>query len=967
MSDRWSYRDWQLGGVRVELDDITFDSTIHCGAGQGFERVAPNHYRVRARPGLPTYAWRLHFCIESPGDGGEIVLEAADFNHFGQELWQEQATVISRDGVTWHAVGLDNTEIVPWTPTGNAEDDATIDDGWHPPYGVRHRVRLDAPRVWFATPTPFTLDGNRAHLEALAARCSLFRVLELGPTHYTDRHGHGVLGVRVAHGDDARDKIRVVVVAGEHPSESAGMYAAAGLLDELLRNLDLLGDFAFWVVPVTCVDGVAYGHSYHNVDPDDPVARGVNVGRDWAARAQPETRAVWRLLAEVKPDCVLSLHNGRHRLAYEVCAPPQPEVATLMRRLREHLALPLEHWRPYLEPGALNPEVVTAGVAAMSLLVETLILCKLPGCASFEESYRRAGMHLLRGLVAGLRELHGRPQMLAAAEALDAQPLSCHAPDFVTRLPRLYSADPMTAEGGDGVWDCEVNGLPLVPGCYDAWLRMTTETSLTPCDGKLPWQCTVGAERWLLLPSLPVPGRKLGFQFETPGEELPFDTILIAPEGMPLEQVRAQATPYQRYVRATRAEQSPAFTNWPAFRSSVMREGFGVGDLETMWDELVEWIAGRQVLDPSHPYHGAVWSEEDKYDARDAAAAGASFARRWCLGGGEQWRLRALAARAYTYRSQRHEPGNPRHDGGFVHMVQGIWGVQFARLEPPWPGIDGVDTGAIVHQLCSGAASGLELGPNDRDVLCAAAQWIAANEPRPGMFLHHEGATHDCQNASAIALSALVRAYHTLTDAGGRANDEWLAAAARGITHYLEGQEAIGVWPYWFARVGNRAGAFHRDNVPDHGIGLYHLTRACDLPPLRDWPGLTDALRRAARWYLGVTRVDGDTLDLDYERGPLAPGDICFPGFTWCRFTAAATLIRIARLSGEVEPWRHLALRLMEHVRTKRWQTADPAHAPVVAHARPEAPLATWCQAAEWDAAMLGEMIDDLHILEGGG
>ena len=51
----------------------------------------------------------------------------------------------------------------------------------------------------------------------------------------------------------------------------------------------------------------------------------------------------------------------------------------------------------------------------------------------------------------------------------------------------------------------------------------------------------------------------------------------------------------------------------------------------------------------------------------------------------------------------------------------------------------------------------------------------------------------------------------------------------------------------------------------------------------------------------------------------------------------------------------------MEHVRRKRWQTNDPARAPVVSHARPEAPLATWCQAAEWNAVMLGEMMEDLE------
>ena len=80
---------------------------------------------------------------------------------------------------------------------------------------------------------------------------------------------------------------------------------------------------------------------------------------------------------------------------------------------------------------------------------------------------------------------------------------------------------------------------------------------------------------------------------------------------------------------------------------------------------------------------------------------------------------------------------------------------------------------------------------------------------------------------------------------------------------------------------------------------------------------------------------------------------------------AAATLLRIAALTGEVEPWRHLGLRLMEHVRRKLWQPGNATHAPVVPHARPEAKLATWCQAAEWEAAMLGEMADDVGALPG--
>ena len=963
MSHGWSYRDWRLGGQRAALGDVTFDSTVHCGAGQGFAEIAPGHYLVRGRPGLVTYSWRLHFRLESPGDGREVVLEAADMNHFGQELWQEQAAVVSEDGVTWQDLGLENMEIVPWTPTGHTDEDDSIDDGWHPPYGVRYRLRLDTPTLWFATPTPYTLERSRAHLDALAARCSFFRPLDVGRTHFSERHGHSLAGMQVARGLDHDDKLRVVVIAGEHPSESAGMYAADGLLDELLRNLDLLSDFAFWVVPVTCVDGVAYGRSYHNVDPDAPVARGCNVGHDWATRSQPETRAVWSLLENVRPHCVLNLHNGRHRREYEVCAPPQPQLATLMDHLREHLAVPLTHWRPYAQPGALNPEVLDAGLAEVTLLFETLLLRRLPGCATFEESHRRTGMHILRGLTDGLREIYGKPQMLAHAEPLSTRPVACRAADFLTRLPSIYHADPAPDECDHDTWNFEVNGLPLQPGSYDAWLRTTSEAPLEFRGDLSSWNVVEGSRRWLVLPSLSVPARKLSFGFSHAGDQPPFDTVLIAREGTPVSLARSEAAPYERYVRDTLADQSPAFTDWRGFLPQLSRGGFGLPELECMWDDIVDWVAQRQVLDECSTYHGAICSEEDKYDARDAAAAAACFARRWRTGGGDEWRQRALGARAYAYRSQRREPENPRHDGGFVHMVQGIWGTQFTRLEPPWPGIDGVDTGAIIHQLCSAAETGLPLAQADLDALLAAAGWIAANEPVPGMFLHHEGATHDCQNASAIGFSALARAHHVLAAAGLKAPEGWLRAVERGITHYLEGQEAIGVWPYWFAQVGRRAGAFHGDNIPDHGIGLYHLTRACSMPPLDGWPGLREALGRAARWYLGVARVDGDTIDLDYDRGPLAEGDICFSGFTWCRFTAAAALVRIGLLTGETEPWRHLGLRLMEHVRRKRWQTADPSRAPVVAHAHPEAPLATWCQAVEWDAAMLGEMIDDLRAL----
>ncbi len=981
----WSYRFWRPGGERTALGDLTFDSSVPCGNGHDFRQVGPNHYRFRARPGLATYAWRFLLRIESPGDGREIALEVADFNHFGQELWQEQAAVLSTDGEHWTDLGTERITLVPWTPTGHAEEDASIDDGWHPPYGVRHRLTLDAPVVWFATPTPYTLSHSREHLHALARRCRFFSVEEIGRTHYWPAHGFPLLMAKVARPGPAEGRLRVVVLAGEHPSEFAGMYACEGLLEEILRRSDLLNDFSFWVVPVVNVDGVAYGKSYHNVDPDDPVRKGVNVSQDWDARTQPETRAVWKVIEEVRPHLLINLHNGRHRTQFEACAPPHRHLATLLRCLRRHLPLPIEHWRP-LPAGYVNTAALAAGVADSTLLFETLVLHKLPGCDTFRESYRRAGMFLLRGLVDALRELHDRPAEesmgsvgsvgSAGSMGCGASPhfpysphfphspyLQCAATDFLAQLPWFYHSDDFAQPREHPVWNLEINGLPLPPGQYDLWVHAPPGApALKAIGGKRPWPAEEG---WTLFPSMPVPARMLRLELEHAGAQAPCDDLLLAPEGTDLRAALAAGQPFTRYVRDTRAAEKPHLREWPPFYAHLMAGGFQQSDLSDMSEALTGWAASRQVFDPADPHCGAIWSEEDKYDARDAAAAAASFARRFRRTGDAQWLERALAARRYAYRSQQHEPGNLNHDGGFVHMVSGIWGVDFTRLEPPYPGIDGVDTGVILHQLCSAADLGLPLEETDCRTLERAAAWFAANEVLPGVFLHHEGSVHDCQNANAIGFSALVRAYHTLERAGRRPPGEWLAAAERGIQHYLEGQESIGVWPYWFARVGSRAGAFHCDNIPDHGIGLYHLTRSCHLPPLAGWPGLHDALRRAARWYLGVCRLDEEGIDLEYDRRPDLGDDICFAGFTWCRFTAAAALLRIARCTGETEPWRHLALRLMEHVRRRLWQSTDASRAPVMAHARPDAKLATWCQAAEWDAAMLGEMLDDLAELDG--
>jgi len=208
---------------------------------------------------------------------------------------------------------------------------------------------------------------------------------------------------------------------------------------------------------------------------------------------------------------------------------------------------------------------------------------------------------------------------------------------------------------------------------------------------------------------------------------------------------------------------------------------------------------------------------------------------------------------------------------------------------------------------------------------------------------------------------ALSRAFNTLSAHDQGPPEDWPAAARRGFEHYLEGQEAIGVWPYRFAEVG-RGQRFGRQNVPDQGMGLYHFLVAADALGLAHRRDVRDALKRAARWYLCTSRIDdadpGPTIDLQYQRDG---GGLLFSSFTWCRFMAAAALLRISRVTDEREPWRALALRLMEHVPAKLWNEDDPARAPVVASCRPDITLQSWIAAAEWEAVLLGEMIAGLR------
>ncbi|MEA3402306.1 MAG: hypothetical protein U9R79_13805 [Armatimonadota bacterium] len=542
--------------------------------------------------------------------------------------------------------------------------------------------------------------------------------------------------------------------------------------------------------------------------------------------------------------------------------------------------------------------------------------------------------------------------------------LRLRADDFAAKLPWFYHGHPFDPPREHDIWSLEVNGLslPMRRPAVTLVLPRPRESLDVSHDG-LHFEAVPAHGDLVPLPPLDLSSQMLSLYLRAgaPEQPCPVAEVLVHPLWATLPDART-APLFREYVRDIGAEASEALRRWDQFWPMVTRRGFGARGLRGMFDALLHWCERRQVTDQEDPHFGAIYSEEDKYDFRDAAAAAVAFTHAWRESADDQWLQRARMARSYVYGGQ-HTEGQRR--GGWAHMVSGKWGgdhqVDFTRITQPLPPVDGVDTAIIINLLCTAIDAGLEPGEVDLTRLQMGGDWVLRSELRPGVFAHHEGATHDCQNSNALAAMALSRAHTTLTRLGREVPGQWLAAAQRGLGHYLEGQEAIGVWPYTFAEIG-RGQRFGEQNVPDQGMGLYHFLVAAETMNVLEDRRVQQALWRAARWYLCTCRIDEreprETIDLQYQR---EGGGLLFSSFTWCRFMAAASLLRIAGATDETEPWRSLALRLMEHVRLKLWNEEDPERAPVISSCRPDIELHSWIAAAEWEAVLLREMLQQLQ------
>ena len=587
---------------------------------------------------------------------------------------------------------------------------------------------------------------------------------------------------------------------------------------------------------------------------------------------------------------------------------------------------------------------------------------------TFDGPYLGATYHsmgLVQGVGRGEKTSANRPK-LTEPEPKETRILRFDARDFTAQLPWFYHGLPFDTFQEHDVHSFEVNGLELPPGDYTVALLPTgrQEKLAVGFDGQTFNEIPVKDGR-AELSGVGIRNRMLRFYVKASdaADEGPLDSVYVYPPDIDHATAKGSAQPFETYRRNTRVgdREILAKENWGEFHTVLNRQSFGKKQLRAMFNDIVDWCKRRQVLDPQDIHCGAIYSEEDKYDFRDAAAAAVCFTYAWRDSGDEDYRRRAISARDYCYKGQyMDDPSNTARFGGFCHMVHGAWGAGVQRLGGDLGGAVGVETGIIANLLVKLIELGLEPSPEDAKHLRAAAVWMINNESAPGTFRHHEGTSHDCQNSNALGAETIVRAYYALEKLGEEPPPQWLEAARRGMAHVVEGQEAIGCWPYVFAKIG-RGQAFSQQNIPDQGMGTYHFLVACDTPAFGEFPGTEEAMRRAARWWLCTSRLDTDgpfpTIDLDDRE---ARGTLKFSRFTWCRFMAAASLMRIAQLTGEKQPWQQLAMRYMEHVDTKLRNRTDPEKAPFKRATIDDMTLCSWIQAAEWAGVLLREMEERL-------
>ncbi|GAA3074903.1 M14 family zinc carboxypeptidase [Streptosporangium carneum] len=208
-----------------------------------------------------------------------------------------------------------------------------------------------------------TVDQMHAELDEIAAaHPDLVRLRRIG----TSRLGEPLRVATVGSGPhDA------VIIGGPHPNEPIGSLTVSSLLRQLVEDASLREDFGYrWhLIPCVDPDGArlnegwyarpsdrrAYAeHFYRPAETDQVEWTFPLTGEDYFFdRTLPETEALMRLMDEVKPTFVYSLHNGELQGAFYYLSKDEPALAERLAAIATAQGLPL-HMGPPEVPSAVQ-------------------------------------------------------------------------------------------------------------------------------------------------------------------------------------------------------------------------------------------------------------------------------------------------------------------------------------------------------------------------------------------------------------------------------------------------------------------------------------------------------------------------------------------------------------------------------------------------------------------------------------
>ncbi len=907
------------------VDGIAFSSRIPSGNGHTFTKVGSDTFRFHIQNDGEPFAQYFHIEIRSDTLPRRMRLQVAD-----GVAWGKPASPY-----TWYKPVTSNDGGMSWTtPDMTAillSEGSAIGDQM-----VEYAFTLNDSPIRFASVIPHTLPDLARWLAGLA-RSSHVQVGTCGRT----AQGREIPSIYLTNrAIPDNGKARIFIMAGQHPAETEPRYVIQYMVDAIVASPHLFDHLEFKIVPMVNVDGVELGRSYTNV-------HNVNLSTSWSDLTQAEIEALRTEITRFRPHLFVDLHSGAFpfvsRIHYAMDESNRQMLEeAIAGALRE---LPFGHMQPAADRSV--DVLRRQGLVTSGFIFE---VSRLPNDLAWYRRQSHEILNLITNYATQLALNNINPVQKPKAYKFSLG-------DFAERLPSFYYTHDINCVGNE-IINFEVNGITLPSGQYDLYLEQVEPDSIIKAslDGynwtDVRQEC--GAQP--VIPSYHLSNERITMHLLTTGTgiPLPAGAVTLIPSGRQLHE--CEPVLFTDYRRDTGLHQRPLYQDWQHSLQVIKEINVDITGLRTMLDSMVRYSASKQVLDESDLHYGAIYSDEDKYSFRDAACAATAFMQRFNETRALEWKQRARIALNYAYQGQQFQ-ADPEVLGGISEMRALGSKRLYNRIDQTPSLISGVDTGIIACHAVQALQLGLDITEKDIDALKYIATWFINNEYRLCQLRHHQGATTDCQNSNAIGAAALTYIGQFLKEQNVHVPDSWRVVARRTLLHVLDGQEAIGVWPYIFAKIG-RGQRYHWQSIPDQGMLLHHLLLCRVDEEFATLINGSGCMPRIAYWYLLTSRQEGENgITLDYEHDPGTR--LGFSGFTWCRFMACAAISNIWNQIGNTDFWRSFVLNQLGFI-YKQLYVPDTGRAPIKGSVVPLS-LHSWIQALEWDAVLLHDTLANLQ------